>query len=385
MRHAVIATTIFLLLGTGVAHAQTPTAPPDPGWQSATERFSIDAGPLVWWFKRSPVPVPLVTDNFIGEPSTQVLLGGNSLDTGANGGLRVTAAYTPAARRGIEGSVFYIPKRSTSRSVSSSGQLDSTDLLLPFFDVTRNVENVTELSFSPIYRGDAREKLSHSLLGAELSGTWPLSTESSRRVDVIAGVRYLRLRETFTFTTNSVFIPPNTIDIWNTRDEFDATNNFYGAQIGLRAHYESGSSFARGTAKLAMGAMVQSVDVDGTLVTNDFNGLGSAQTFPGGYLAVPTNSGSHNRTAFAVVPELELTVGYRFTRSVSVFMDYSVLYASDVVRPAKQIDRNINPTQSIAYGGNPPAAPSGPAQPSFKFNSSDFWAQGIRVGVAVQF
>src|SRR4051812_34547525 len=178
MRRAAIATTLVSLLTVGAAHAQTQSTPSAPAW-SATERLSIDAGALGWWFKSSPVAVPLVTDGFVGERSTQVLLGGRSLDTGANAGLGITAVYKLAERRGIEGTVFYIPQQSTSRTVSSSGQLDSTDLLLPFFDVIRNVENVTELSFSPIYRGEAREKLSHSLLGAELNGTWSLSTESS--------------------------------------------------------------------------------------------------------------------------------------------------------------------------------------------------------------
>ena len=42
-----------------------------------------------------------------------------------------------------------------------------------------------------------------------------------------------------------------------------------------------------------MGAMVQSVDVSGSLVTNDYSNFGPTQTFSGGYFALPTNIGSY--------------------------------------------------------------------------------------------
>jgi Putative beta barrel porin-7 (BBP7) len=54
------------------------------------------------------------------------------------------------------------------------------------------------------------------------------------------------------------------------------------------------------------------------------------------------------------------------------------------VRPGKQINRNINPTQGVAFSA-PPASLQGAAQPSFKFTSTDFWAQDINVGVAFRF
>ena len=48
-------------------------------------------------------------------------------------------------------------------------------------------------------------------------------------------------------------------------------------------------------------------------------------------------------------------------------------------------NRQINPTGAPAITGNPPRTLVGPAQPSFKFNSSDFWAQGLNVGLAYRF
>ena len=195
----------------------------------------------------------------------------------------------------------------------------------------------------------------------------------------------MQLKETYTVTTSSSYIPPESPDIWNTTDRFGATNNFYGAQFGAKARYDSDRWFATGIFKLGLGAMVQSVDISGSLATDDFTDNGSIQTFSGGYFALPTNIGSHSRTVFAVLPELQLNVGYRITPTASIFLGYSFLYTNSVARPGNQMNRNINPTQSVSYVGEPPVSLQGPAQPTFGFNSSSFWAQGVNAGLGIRF
>ena len=375
-----VTTALAVLISSGAAMAQTPGAAAQAG------PFSVSAEALVWWFKDSPAPVPLVTDNFIGQPGTKVLLGGQDLDTGANPGFRVSAGYaSPVDEWGIEGSFFYILPRSTKQQVSSSGQIGSTDLIVPFLDVTTGRESGTELSFSPFFAGSATEKLTNSLLGADINATWAFMPARPLRMELLGGFRYLRLRETYTFKTSSPFIPPFPQDIWNTKDEFDATNNFYGPQLGVRGRFDWGRFFLSGALKFAMGAMVQSVDVTGSLTSNDFTNFGPTQTFPGGYFALPTNSGNHSRTVFAVVPEVGLTLGFQITPWASVFAGYSFLYTNNVARPGNQIDRNINPTQSVSWVGEPPVSLVGPVAPNFKFNGSDFWAQGVNVGLGIRF
>ena len=108
-------------------------------------------------------------------------------------------------------------------------------------------------------------------------------------------------------------------------------------------------------------------------------------TFVGGYLAQPTNIGSHTRSVFAVMPEVGLTLGYQITRRISVFAGYTFLYVSNVLRAPGQVNRTINPSGVPAITGDPPGPRPGPAQPSFKFQSSDFWAQGLNVGLALRF
>jgi Putative beta barrel porin-7 (BBP7) len=385
VRSAIVLSLAFLLISTGVASAQTATPPGSSPAPSEPGRFSISAEALLWWFKDSPAPVPLVTDGLVGQPGTKTFLGGEDLDTGANPGFRLTAGYAFTERWGVEGSFFYIPSRSTSQSVSSSGQLGSTDLIVPFIDATTGRENGTEISFSPIFRGSATETLSNNLMGADLNATWALSPSGPWRVDLLGGFRWLRLHETYTLTTSSPFIPPFPQDIWNTTDEFDTINNFYGAQAGVRARFDWKGFFTSATVKFAMGAMVQSAEISGSLVTNDNTNFGPTQTFLGGYFALPSNIGNHTRTVFAVVPEIGLNIGYQITSWASVFVGYTFLYTNNVLRPGNQINRTINTSQDTAYTENPAAKLQGPAQPSFKFNSSDFWAQGINVGLAFRF
>jgi hypothetical protein len=64
---------------------------------------------------------------------------------------------------------------------------------------------------------------------------------------------------------------------------------------------------------------------------------------------------------------------------------YTFLYANKVARPGNQIDRTINPTQTVSWVGDKSLDPQGPSSPSFDFVSSSFRAQGVNVGVSVRF
>lgn len=379
MRRTVV-TAFMASAWAGAALAQGTLAPMD-----GASRWSVSAEALFAWFKASPTPVPIITDSYANAPGVSVLLGGGSVDTNPNAGFKVTAGYRFDSHAGVELTAFYIPTRDTSSSVSSTGQPGSIDLLLPFYDVTANQENVTEISYWPTYRGSAQATLSNDLGGGEMNLTWTMPPRDALKVDLLGGFRFLQLRESYTITTSSPYNPPNPTDIWNTTDAFDARNRFYGLQFGARATYDQGPWVGSASAKLALGTMQQRVSVNGYLETNDYNDYASTQIFPGGYFALPTNSGNHSRNTFAAVPEIAFNVGYRLTRQATVYVGYSLLYASDVARPGDQINRNINPTLTVSYGNDPPVEPVGAAQPTFGFTTTDFWAQSLAVGFAYRF
>ena len=379
MRRAAL-TALMASTWTGAALAQQAPAAMD-----SASRWSVSAEALFAWFKSSPTPVPIITDNYADQPDVHVILGGGSVDTNPNAGLKLTGTYRVDNRLGVELVGLYIPTRSTSSGVSSTGQPGSIDLYLPYFDVTRGEENVTEISYWPTYRGSAQATFSNSLGGGELNATWAMPPQDGWRVDLLGGLRFLQLRESYTITTTSPYNPPNPSDIWNTTDGFDARNRFYGLQLGARAAYDQGPWVGTLNAKVALGTMQQRVSINGHLETNDYNNYGATQIFPGGYFALPTNSGDHSHNTFAAVPEVAFNLGYRLTPQATVFAGYSFLYASNVARPGEQLNRNINPTQTVAYGNDPPAALVGAAQPTFNFKTNDFWAQTVSIGLAYRF
>jgi hypothetical protein len=59
-----------------------------------------------------------------------------------------------------------------------------------------------------------------------------------------------------------------------------------------------------------------------------------------------------------------------------VTVGYNFLYWSRVARPGEQIDLDVNPDLL------PPEEQfAGATRPRFEFRDTDFWAQGIRVGL----
>jgi len=73
-----------------------------------------------------------------------------------------------------------------------------------------------------------------------------------------------------------------------------------------------------------------------------------------------------NVSRFAVVPEVNLNVGYQFADWARAYVGYDFLYASDVAQPGEQI--------------NPAGLIFAPVQPH-----TDFWAQGVNFGLEFRF
>lgn len=368
----------------GAASGVTSALAQFPGTRDAQESgVSVEA--LSWAFKASPTPVAVVTDGLLDAEGTSLFLGGGSLDANRNSGLKVTGFRSLSAQSAVEASAFLFRSRSGSRTVSSSGQLGSIDLLVPFFDLGLGRENYTELSFSPIYSGEARAEITNSLGGVEITAVRSLPSPGALRTDLLAGLRYLRLREKYAIDTSSPWTPPRPPDIWLTNDTWDAKNDFYGAQFGVRARYDDAQWFALGTAKVSVGTVRQSVRVDGSLATDDFSAPGDTQVFPGGYFALPGNIGKYSRSVFSAVPEGSLVAGLRVNPSTSVFVGLHALYLRNAARPGEHVDRRVNPTATVSHTGDPAAVAQGPAQPPFEFRGSNFWAHGISAGVAIRF
>lgn len=350
---------------------------------------------LLWWIKDGGLATPLVTvgsqadpvPGGLGQPGTLIALGASDTDFGVRSGGRFTVGAWLDSDQiwGLETNYLFLCDNGVDQAVSSSGLPGSATLALPFFDPVTNSEASTFIANPPTFAGTAIVSQTSRLQGTEINGLANLTASSRLRIDLLGGFRYLHLRETLALSTSSPFVPPLPQDVFATRDEFTTRNNFYGGQLGARAEYFTGRVFLNAAGKVALGSVEQSANITGGLLTNDFNGFGTPQTFPGGYLALPSNIGVYRRSRFAVVPEVDINAGYQFRRGTRLFIGYTFLYASAVARPGDQIDRVINQSQGVAFNSNPNATLAGPARPAFSFSETSFWAQGINFGLEFRY
>jgi hypothetical protein len=367
---------------------------------------------LQWWIKQGQVP-PLATVGTVNSlgalgPGTTTLFGGD-LNYGERLGGRFTIGYwlDSCQTRGIEASYFFLGGPSDNFSASSSDLPGSLLLARPFFNVNSLLQDSQQVSFPDIINGSIGISSNSQLQGAEFnlvcnrccccndccqtdscqtdSCQTDCCYQSGHRVDLIAGFRYLGLNEdlhiaenlTFLPTAPSPFVPGETITVV---DGFGTRNNFYGGQIGARGEWCRGRWFMNVLGKVALGDTHQEVRISGT---TDFTDPGVPTVRQqGGLLALPTNIGSYSRDQFSVVPEIGINVGRQLTDHLRVFAGYTLLYWSSVVRPGDQIDFIVNPTQLPTSTG--PGTLVGEARPAFAFHNTDFWAQGINLGLELR-
>lgn len=352
-------------------------------------RFWIKAEALYWWTKASPVPAPLVTladpadaiPGALGQPGTSVLLGGGDVRLPGRPGGRFTLGFTLDPERvwAVESNYLFLGNMSVTHGVSSDGGPGSAALAFPFFNPNLPGEDATYIALPGTFAGFADLTLQTFFQGAEANVLYNVANSNGIRWDLLGGFRWLNVQERLTFTTDSPDL--GTFDVFHTFDDFRTSNNFYGGQFGLRASYENPRLFLNATGKLALGGTVEMVQTNGSTFISDSSG---SFLFPGAYLTQPTNIGTQSRTAFAVVPEVDLNCGIRVSPWASIVFGYSFLYINSVARPGDQIDRVINPTQAPAISGNLPNL-VGPARPAPVVHDTGFWVQGLNFSVEFRY
>jgi hypothetical protein len=210
-------------------------------------------------------------------------------------------------------------------------------------------------------------------------------------VDLLFGYRFLELTDSLSINefsqttgTNQQGLPVGTVAL--TSDRFGTRNEFNGGQVGTDVcfHLERWSFDFLG--KIALGNTTEVININGTQVVLRPNA--APVLSQGGLLAVPLNSGRFTRDRISVVPELGVKLGYDVTENLRLTLGYTWLFWSDVVRPADQIDRVIDARQ-ISNFPPPPGVVFGPvagqSHPLVPFRGTDFWAQGLTVGLEYKY
>jgi hypothetical protein len=340
---------------------------------------------LYWWVDGADTP-PLVTTSPDDTPQAQagvlpdatVLFGNERVNTSGRSGGRFTLGYwfNCCEYVGVDSTFLFLGNVKQEYFNSSNG---SPILARPFFNVDTLDQDAQLIAFPGIVVGSIEALATSRVYGGDVNLRKALVVDCWKRFDVLAGYRYFRLAEGLRINSNTTSIDPEspvepgtTFAIF---DDFDTANSFNGAQLGLNLQMINGCWTIDFLAKLAVGAVAQTVTIDGGTTTTVPGG--SPVSSQGGVLALDSNIGTYHRNRFSLLPEFGVDLRYQMTPLWRLNLGYTIMILTNVVRPGDQIDLNIDPNLF------PPSL--GGTQPRFVFQDSDVWMQGINVGIECNF
>lgn len=339
-------------------------------------------------------PPPVRNAGVLGIPGTVVLYGdGDILDNTRSGGrIYVGMPIDYERRLTLEGEYFGLEEAAENFSASSNG---TPILARPFFNLATTPNNIAAesselVAYPNVIRGTVAVDASSTFEGAAArlkyllccsEGCVPAlvrrrgDVPGGYRMELTGGYRYLGLDDNLTIREDLATIPaPGTFDL---QDSFQTNNEFHGVELGMLLHTRRGRWTMDWVSRLGIGSTNATSMISGSTIIDD--GTGSV-THQGGLLAQTTNIGTYDTSDFAVVPELGVTVGLDVTPRFRLLLGYTMIYWSRVLRAGDQIDREINP--NLIPPANLPLV--GAARPEQRFVWSDYWAQGLTIGLEGQ-
>jgi hypothetical protein len=218
------------------------------------------------------------------------------------------------------------------------------------------------------------------LWGAELNGVISLYRKPSWELSGVIGLRYLDLTESLNLTALIEGVSgPYAGQLGVVKDAFSTRNQFLGGTLGLRESYSSGRLSVDLTARVSLGVNHQVQDIAGGFWSVNFSAPYASGTE--GIFAQPSNEGRSSSNTFAVVPEVQLKIGYAITPRWRATIGYDFLYYSNVMRPSDQMDRSVPKGQTFNQA-DPTVSTTSPSRLS---KSTDFFAHGVSVGMEFRF
>lgn len=338
---------------------------------------------ILWWRGARNYP-PLVTSSPLGTsadnagqlglPSTRTLFDGEAFDEDAHAGGRIDLGYwlDDCGCFGVGGGFFALGEEANDFELNSGANPIITRPFLNVTDGQTPQQDTLLIAFPGESTGSVRVASRSDLLGADAYVRQLFTQTCNLRLDVLGGYRFFRIDEELrisneltALTTSQLRVPGTTLSLF---DQFAAQNEFHGGQFGFLTEYRMCGFTIDGLLKVALGNMSQTVTVAGQTVINDTVNIAVDNQ---GLLARSSNIGTHEQNEFCVVTELGVKARYHLNSCVDLAFGYNFLSFSDVALPDNQLDTTVNLAN--------PA--TGAQRPSFVFNSGDYSAHGISLGL----
>ncbi len=385
------------LIGPGSAPAMGPFGLLTGGHGfGGPQRLHLDADFLLWWVRSGNLPAlvttgPVASEGALGRPGTQVVYGDDSRGRTLHTGARFGGTYwlDECNRWGLDGSLFFLARRGFNDTFTSSGE---PLLARPFVNANAGTQSSELVAFPGLASGAVVVTGETTVWGAGANVRRHLFGGCEYRVDGLLGFRYLNFSESLGVTEQIAQLPGSQSVLAFTNaagspavgsvvsDRFRTENNFYGVNVGLAGELRRGRWYAEGRASVAFGTVFQTATAEGSQLATFADG--TAATYAGGLLALPSNSGSYSQRKFGVVPEAGLKLGCHLTDRWRVNVGYNFLYLNSVLRPGDQIDPVLDITKvpNLLRDGmtvSPLASP----RPLPTLRDSGVFVQGISFGL----
>jgi Putative beta barrel porin-7 (BBP7) len=354
----------------------------------------VETDYLLWWLRKAPIGVPLVTTGpftdpvagHLDDPLTQVLYGPGSIDSTATSGGRIRVGYWFQPAFGVEFAGMLFAPVHASQSFGSDAN-GSPILSRPV--VIAGAEHSYDIAYPGHWTGSFNADSTTHLDGLEMNFVGFAMGPRDLSFEFLAGFRYARLGDQLDLNQsvnnqigllafNRMVDPGANVTVL---DQYRTTNQFYGGQFGVRGEWTDGPFSIALNGKLAVGVDEQTLTVNGSTQLRD--ATGATSSYVGGILANAANIGQYRASRFTVMPEVGVTLGYWITPNWRLSVGYSALYWTDVLRAGNQIDRRVNPIYvplDMTYA--PGATVVRQPPPMMR---SDFWAEGLLLGAEFRY
>ncbi|MDB5312475.1 MAG: hypothetical protein JWO38_6677 [Gemmataceae bacterium] len=352
----------------------------DDPYKCSADRVGWVTLEYLYWATQGPSAPPLVTTGpavlgpgvagAIGQPATQPLLGGERVLNGLRSGFRIEAGawLDDGGQWAASHRFFYLG----SRSEQLAGGSDGTNVVnLPqVFSLPGGpVQVPLYVGFPGLTRGTVTSSVQTQLFGGDTVLRRALRAGDAFRFDLIGGYRFVHLGDSLadSFDVVSATLPGPLSPRLMGEDSVRTRNDFHGGQVGFATTGRSGRFTVEMRSTIALGVTVSDLDQSRTRAL--FGGFGPAAGLPAvpglpvpG--APPLVLAAHNQSDyFAVVPELGVKFGWEPINHVRLTFGYDLLYWSRV-RRAQEL---------YALG------------PTLRTDTTDFWAQGLSLGMELRY
>jgi hypothetical protein len=277
-----------------------------------------------------------VTDTIITYRREAALTSGD-LDGGFEPGMRALIGVSLGDWYRLECSYFGSYSWSDSATVRYDASDGTGSLLSPFSNFgdpegVLNLDPVPDGTFQAVEGLDFNNrasvnwtsKLDNYELNVRRRVDMPPSRYVAAEMSVLVGLRYMKLRETLDYATESPLPVPGSLNTQEVRTD----NDLFGPQIGALAQF-----LVHDRAWIDLG-------IKGAILFDQAESSVAANVNPGGVATAAMFSGAEDATAF--LGDLSLKFNYQFTPSGTIHVGYNAIWLTGVALATENFVSDIN-------------------------------------------